>query len=63
MEEDSAVIATCSKCNSKMKIAKCPNHSIANVILHDEQNKSYRVTIFMNFYRRLQRIAKMEPYP
>jgi len=41
MEEDSVVIATCSKCNSKMKIAKCPSHSIANVILHDEQNQSY----------------------
>jgi len=55
MEEDSVVIATCSKCNSKMKIAKCPNHSIANVILHNEQNKSYWVTIFNDL---LQEIAK-----
>jgi len=38
-----------------MKIAKCPNHSIANVILHDEQNKLYWATIFNDL---LQEIAK-----
>ena len=29
----------CSKCNTKMKMARCTNQSVANVILEDEDGK------------------------
>ena len=44
--QPNAVLATCDKCNSKMKIAKCADQSVANVILEDEHKKVYKVTIF-----------------
>ena len=41
-----APIGVCSKCNSKMKVARCSDHTVVNAMLVDENNKEYRVTIF-----------------
>ena len=38
--------AVCTKCGSKVKLSKCGNSSIANVILEDADKKEYRVTMF-----------------
>ena len=39
--ETNAPIGVCSKCNSKMKITRCSDHSVVNVMLLDENNKEY----------------------
>ena len=44
--ESDAPIGLCSKCNSKMKIARCIDHRVVNVLLLDENDKEYKVTIF-----------------
>ena len=44
--ETDAPIGVCSKCNSKMKIARCSNHRVVNVMLLDENDKEYMVTVF-----------------
>jgi len=36
----------CAKCNTKMKLARCANESVANVLLEDTDGKENWVTIF-----------------
>ena len=43
--ETNAPIGVCCKCNLKMKIVRC---SVVNVMLLDENNKEYQVTMFNN---------------
>ena len=44
--ETNALFGVCSKRNSKMKIARYSDHSVVNVMLPDENNKEYQVTMF-----------------
>jgi len=44
--DSNTALAVCHKCNAKMKLAKCANQCVANVILEDMERKVHRVTIF-----------------
>lgn len=44
--DSGTLFAVCSKCGSKVKLSKCVNCSVANVILEDEDKKEHRVTMF-----------------
>ena len=45
---ESAVSAT-----QKIKLSKCTDHCIANVILEDKDGKEHRVTIFDNVLKKI----------
>lgn len=52
------LLVICPKCNAKMKLAKCPNHSMANVILEDDAKRVYRVTIFSDMLEKIRSFGK-----
>ena len=58
--EGSGGIAMCSKCNSKMKLAKCGKKGIACVILKDEDNNERKVTIFSEILDQLIGFVKLQ---
>ena len=51
--EGSGGIAMCSKCNSKIKLAKCGKKGIGRVILEDEDNNEHKVTIFSEILNQI----------
>jgi len=42
------------KCNAKIKLAKCANHNIANVILEDDTKKVYCTTTFNDVLEKIR---------
>lgn len=56
--EGSGGIAMCSKCNSKIKLAKCGKKGIARVILEDEDNNEHKVTIFSEILDQIIDVVK-----
>jgi len=51
--DSNALITTCNNCNSKMKTSKCATRTVANVILEDDHNTSYKVSIFDDVIKQL----------
>ena len=56
--DSNTALAVCHKCNAKMKLVKCANHSVANVILEDVENKVYRVAIFNKVLELIRKYTK-----
>ena len=44
--EMNGILADCSKCGTKMKISRCRQQSVENIVLKDIEEKYYRVTVF-----------------
>ena len=57
MVDGNGPVGVCSKCSTKMKLTKCTDHCVANVIVEDKDGKEYRVTIFNDV---LKKIASLE---
>ena len=54
-----SLLVVCQKCNAKMKLAKmklakCPHQSVANVILEDDTKKLHRVTVFNDVLQQIR---------
>ena len=47
------LLQLCRKCSAKMKMAKCPKKTVAQVILEDDKNKEYKVTIFNDILNQI----------
>jgi len=47
VDSSGSTVGECNKCNAKMKLAKCTNQSVANVVLEDRDKMNYQVTILM----------------
>ena len=43
-----------------MKVAKCATHNVANVMLQDDQNKLYRVTIVNDILKQIISYSKQD---
>ena len=48
-----SILVICGKCSAKMKMAKCPKKTVARVILEDDKNKEYKVTIFNDILNQI----------
>ena len=51
-------LVVCQKCNAKMKLARCPIQSMANIILEDDTKTSYHVTIFNDVFDKIRNFGK-----
>jgi len=51
-------ITVCVKCGMKMKLSKCTRGSVARVILEDEDQKEYKVTIFSDILNKIAAYGK-----
>ena len=56
--DSGTLFVVCSKCGSKMKLNKCVNCSVANIILEDEDKKEHKVTIFNKVLSIVSRYGK-----
>ena len=54
----STVFGVCTKCNTKMKLTRCANQSVANVILEDLDGKEYRVAIFNDVLEKIVAVCE-----
>jgi len=58
VDNNANAMAVCSKCSTKMKVARCTNQKVANVILEGIDRKEYRVTIFNEVLDRIISICE-----
>ena len=58
VDSSASTVGVCSKCNTKMRLARCTNQRVANVILEDIYKKEYRVTIFNDVLERIISISE-----
>lgn len=56
--ESSGNIVECAKCNTKMKVSKCRKNIVSRVILEDESENEYTVTIFSEILEQIVNHAK-----
>ena len=43
------VMGVCAKCNTKIKLGRCANLNVVNVLLEGTDGKEYRVTILIMY--------------
>lgn len=51
-------VGECSKCNSKMKMKKCKDKSVARVILEEREGKEHKVSMFTEVIQEVIKISE-----
>ena len=56
--EASREVGQCSKCNTKVKMLKCKNQSVARVVVEEEGGKQHKLTMFGGVVQQIADISK-----